>query len=186
MEDEEIIELYWKRDEQAVHETQRAYGDYCRRVACGILNDPQDVEEVLADTWLHAWNSIPPQKPKFLKLYLAKIARNLAFSAFRSRSAAKRGGNAVFVALDELGECVSSPCSAESHYDAQELGETINAFLRTASDKERMVFVRRYFFLDEIPQIARRYSLTETNVRMILSRTRSKLKKYLIQEGYDL
>lgn len=186
MEDSKIVDLFWARDEQAVEESQRAYGGYCFSVAQGILDDPQDAEEVVADTWLHAWNSIPPERPKFLKQYLAKLARNLALSLWRTRTAQKRGGAQLELTLEELGECIPSSATAHGYLEGQELKKSINAFLSAQPRRERNVFLRRYFYLEETAQIATRYGLSETNVFQILSRTRRKLKKYLKKEGYAL
>lgn len=186
MEDHQIIALYIKRDEQAVAETERAYGSYCFSVANNVLNSYPDAEEVVADTWLKAWNTIPPQKPQSLKLYLAKIARNLALSKWRARSAGKRGGGQVLVALEELGDCVSDRQDVGCHLDRKELGRILSAFLRREHPRDRAVFLQRYFYLESTAQISRQFGLTEANVLQILSRTRRKLKKYLIQEGYAL
>lgn len=186
MEDSKIVDLFWSRDERAVEESRQRYGGYCFSVAQGILDDPQDAEEVVADTWLHAWNSIPPERPKFLKQYLAKLTRNLALSLWRSQNARKRGGGQVELALEELGECIPSPATAHGHLEGQELKKSINAFLSAQPRRDRNVFLRRYFYLEETAQIAARYGLTEDNVFQILSRTRRKLKKYLKKEGYAL
>lgn len=187
LEDREIIELYWARDERAIAETQIAYAGYCRAVAANILADPQDVEEVLSDTWFKAWNSIPPQKPAYLKLYLAKITRNLSISACRSQSAQKRGGNVMEVALEELGQCASEGAGTpETEVDALMLRDAIQRFLLNQTRKNRMIFVRRYFYLEETAKIARHYGIRESNVLLILSRMRSQLRKYLHQEGYML
>lgn len=186
MDDKAIIDLYFNRDEQAVRETVLAYGEYCRTVAGNILQNPQDAEEAVADTWLNVWNSIPPQKPRFLKLYLAKITRNIALNTYREQSAQKRGGGQVVLALEELGECVSHSDSVDSRVDERLLRDAIQSFLQRISKKDRMIFVRRYFFLEDTPTIAQRYGLKESNVLLILSRTRTKLKDYLIKEGYAL
>lgn len=186
MDDNTIIGLYFNRDEQAVRETILAYGDYCRTVARNILGNPEDAEEAVADTWLKVWNTIPPQKPRFLKLYLAKITRNIALNTYREQSAKKRGGGQVVLALEELGACVSQSGSVESIIDERLLRNTIQSFLQQISKKDRMVFVRRYFFLEDTSAIAQRYGLKESNVLLILSRTRKRLRDYLIKEGYDL
>lgn len=184
MNDMQIISLFYKRDEQAIRETMDSYGGYCRTVAAAVLQDPADVEEAVADTWLKAWESIPPHNPRYLRLYLGKITRNLALSIWRKNNAYHRGGGQLALALDELGECVSSGDSPEQHVNMQELENAISSFLKSESDIRRAVFLRRYFYLDEISAIALRYSLKETNVRMMLMRTRKRLKKYLVQEGY--
>lgn len=184
MNDEQIIELFYKRDEQAIRESIAAYGAYCRAVAVGVLSDPADAEEAVADTWLAAWDSIPPQHPKHLRLFLGRITRNFAIGIWRKNNACSRGGGQVALALEELGECVSPDTSPEAAVDSKELQRAINAFLKEQPTVRRQVFLRRYFYLEDIPTIAHRYGLREANVRMMLSRTRQKLRKFLIQEGY--
>ena len=184
MNDKKIIDLFFKRDEQAIQESMDAYGTYCRSVAAGILSDPADIEEAMADTWLAAWNSIPPQQPTHLRLFLGRIARNRAIDIWRKDNAERRGGNQVAVALEELSQCTSPSGSPELEVDAKQLAAAINHFLKNERTLQRQVFLRRYFYLEDIPTIAHRYELRAANVRMILSRTRQKLRKYLIQEGY--
>lgn len=186
MNDEKIIELFQKRDERAIKESMAMYGSYCHTVAAGILTDPADVEEAVADTWLAAWDSIPPHIPKYLRLFLGRITRNGAISLWRRNSAQSRGSGQTALALEELGECISLDGSPEMAVSAKELERLITAFLKNEPAMRRKVFLRRYFYLEDIPSIAHRYDLTESNVRMLLSRTRKKLKKYLIQEGYIL
>ena len=186
MEDQQIITLFENRDESAIHAVISAYEKSCRAIASQILHNPADIEEVLSDTWLKVWQSIPPAKPNHLKPFLCKITRNLALNTYRSQSAVKRGGNTVELALDELGECLPGGESPEQQLDGKLLEATIRAFLSTVSQRERMVFIRRYFYLETTAQIARKYGLRESNVLMILSRTRAKLRNYLIQEGYSL
>ena len=186
MNDEKIIELFWHRDEQAIRECITAYEAYCRKIATGILSDPADVEEVLADTWLAAWDCIPPQRPENLRLFLGRITRNSAIGVWRKMNAQCRGGGQVALALEELGECVSSGDSSEDMFSVRELERKITAFLKGQPTVPRQVFVRRYFYLEDTAAIANRYGLRENNVRMMLSRTRQKLRKYLEQEGYTL
>lgn len=186
MDDASIIDLYFNRDEQAIRETDLAYGSYCKTVAHNILQNSEDVEEAVADTWLKAWNSIPPNRPMHLKLYLAKITRNIALNTYREQSAQKRGGGQVVLALEELEECVPHSDSVESTVDRTLIRDAIQAFLQQISKKDRMIFVRRYFYLENTPAIAQRYGLKESNILLILCRTRKKLKNYLIKEGYDL
>lgn len=183
MTDERIIELFWQRDESAVSETALKYGGYCRVVAGNILPSSEDCEECLNDTWLHAWNSIPPQRPKNLRMFLARIARNLAFDRFRKQNAAKRGGGETELILEELSECVSGGNSVENTVLSKELGGAINKFLGTLSERDRNVFIRRYFFAESAEIIAKKYALTANNIMVILTRTRKKLKDYLAGEG---
>ncbi len=184
MTDEQIIERYLARDERAIGQTDTKYGAYCRQVARRILADDMDVEEIVNDTYLRAWNSIPPNQPQELKLYLAKVVRNLALSRWRIGSAEKRGGNVVLMALDELSECVGGGQEPENALEKQELTASIGEFLRGVPERNRHIFLRRYFYLEDISEIAARYGLKESNVLMILSRTRKKLKAHLIKEGY--
>lgn len=183
MTDEKIIELFWQREESAVNETALKYGAYCRVVAGNILSSSEDCEECLNDTWLHAWNSIPPQRPKNLRMFLARIARNLAFDRFRMQNAAKRGGGETALILDELAECISGENSVEDIVLSKEVGGSVNKFLGTLSDRDRNVFIRRYFFAESTEIIAKKYALTANNIMVILTRTRKKLKEYLTGEG---
>lgn len=184
MTDEKIIDLFFKRDEQAIQVSMDTYDRYCRTVAGGILSNPADIEEAVADTWLAAWDTIPPQRPQHLRLFLGRITRNRAIDLWRKNNAECRGGNQVAVALEELSQCTSSSGSPELEVDAKQLADAINFFLKNEHTQQRQVFLRRYFYLEDIPTIAHRYGLRETNVRMMLSRTRQKLRKHLIQEGY--
>lgn len=184
--DEEILALYFRRDEAAVAETEKKYGIYCRHIAARCLPRTEDCEECLSDLYLHVWNAIPPQKPDNLRLYLGAVARNLSFSRWRKLYAAKRGGAAVELALDELSECVPTPGTPEEAVEARELGESINRFLAGLPVRERRVFVRRYYFTDSTAEIALRFGLRENTASAILSRTRKKLRVHLQKEGYTL
>lgn len=184
MEDEKILALYGQRDETAVAMTARKYGSYCQSIAARCLSSREDQEECVSDVWMRAWNTIPPQRPRNLRLYLGAIARNLAFSRFRSLSAEKRGGAAVELALEELGECVPAPGTPEENVESKALGEAINRFLSGLDQRERGIFLRRYYFTETAGEIAERYRLKQGNVQTILSRTRNKLRVFLSKEGY--
>ena len=184
MEDSQIIELYWQKDADAIMETANKYGAYCFTIAENILHNTEDSEECVNDTWLHAWNIIPPQKPNVLRMFLAKITRNLSFDRFHARKAEKRGGGEIVLVLDELAECLAGGSDVEAAYEAAELEQCICCFVRALPERDRNVFVRRYFFTEPISAIAERYSLTVNNVTVILSRTRKKLKTELMKEGY--
>lgn len=186
MTDENIIALFQKRDEQALRECMTEYGSYCRTVAAGILQDPGDVEEAVQDTWLAVWDSIPPHHPRHLRLFLGRITRNAAVSIWRRDNARCRGGGQIPIALEELGECVAGADSPDAAANSRELSRTLSAFLKTEPALRRQVFIRRYFYLEELSAIACRYGKKEANVRMMLSRTRQRLRKYLEQEGYIL
>ena len=184
MEDYKIVALYWKKDENAINETSRKYGAYCFAIADNILHNKEDSEECVNDTWLKAWNAMPPQRPTKLQIFLAKITRNLSFNRFNARSAEKRGGSEIILVLDELAECLASETDIASEYEAKELGQCIRSFVRMLSERDGNIFVRRYFFTESISQIARKYGLTENNIMVILSRTRKKLKAHLVKEGF--
>ena len=184
MEDYQIIDLYWNRSENAISETAKKYGAYCRAIAYGILHSREDAEESVNDTWLGAWNSMPPHRPNILSSFLGRITRNLALNTHRNRSTQKRGGGEVVLALEELTECVPAPGDVQDALDARELGRVIQKFLETQPRRERNIFLRRYFGLEPIPVIADRHGITEVNARKILTRVRNKLRDYLTKEGY--
>ena len=182
MEDQTLIDLYWSRDEAAIAQTAAKYGRLCSYIAGNILKSPEDCEECVNDTYMRAWNSIPPTRPKNFKMFLAKIARNLSFDRWRAKNAAKRGGE-VAACLEELSECIASGESASDAVIADELAAAVNTFLRTLPERDCNVFLRRYFFSDTIQSIASKYGISENNVSLIMTRSRKKLKKHLISEG---
>lgn len=184
MEDEDILDLYFARDEQAVVETDKKYGPYCFTLSNSILNNNQDAEEVVSDTYLKAWHAIPPKRPNIFRLFLAKITRNLAFTRWRNYTAEKRGGGEMTLVLEELEGCLSAAGSAEDSLNAKELVKTIRSFLDTLPVREQDIFLRRYFYVEESEQIAKRYGMKPATVQRTLSRTRAKLKTYLTKEGY--
>ena len=184
MEDIRIIELYFKRKEEAIKETDSKYGSYCFSVAENILHNTEDSEECVSDTWLAAWNAIPPQRPTVLRMFLAKITRNLSFNRFHARNADKRGGGELNLVLDELAECIANESDTENEYIVKELEQSIRLFVRNLPEREGNVFVRRYFFTEPVAVIAKRYHMTDNHVMVVLSRTRKKLKAHLSKEGY--
>lgn len=186
MEDTKILDLYFARDEQAILETDRKYGIYCFSLANAILGNDQDAEEAVSDTYLKTWNAIPPNRPKVLKLFLAKITRNLSFSRWRALSAQKRGGGEMELVLEELEGCIPSPVTVEDAFEAKELAGHIRSFLDTIPPRQQDIFLRRYFFVEESETIASRYGMKPAAVLRSLSRTRAKLKQYLIKEGYGV
>ena len=183
LEDSKIIDLYWARKEQALAETDAKYGNYCRTIARNILRNFEDTEECVSDTWLHAWNSMPPQRPGILSAFLGRITRNLSFDRCKYQQAAKRGGGALPLALDELGECIPSAQRVEYALEQKELTAAIDRFLRTLPEKDCNLFLRRYWYVDSISVIADRYGMKENTVKSILFRTREKLRKFLGEEG---
>ena len=186
MEDRQIIGLYFARDEEAITATKEKYGTYCASVAGNILDAPEDIEEILSDTWLRAWNSIPPLHPANLKLYLARIARNLSFDRFRSQSREKRGGSQIILALEELGHCVAAADHPGTGLEIKELSAAVNDFLTTLPKRDRIIFLRRYFYTQSFEEIAANCGISQGAVRTALSRTRKKLKLHLKKEGFDL
>lgn len=186
MEDEKIIDLYFAREEQAVVETDRKYGKYCFSLANSILGNRQDAEEAVSDTYWKTWNTVPPSRPKVLKLFLAKITRNNAFSRWRRLTADKRGGGEIVLVLEELSQCLAAPGSVEDRLQEKELSKAIRSFLDTLPPREQDIFLRRYFFVEDSNAIALRYGMKPASVLRTLSRTRCKLKDYLIREGYGV
>ena len=185
MTDEMIIALFYKRDESAIQACMEQYGNYCRSIATSILSDSADAEEVVADTWHAAWNAIPPKKPTHLRLFLGRITRNLAIDILRRTQSYRRGCGTPELAIHELTD-IADAKSPEEILDMKELSRSISSFLMELSSQHRYAFVHRYFYLEDISVIAEQLQVTQTNVRMMLSRTRKKLKKFLIQEGYKL
>ncbi|MBE6608091.1 MAG: RNA polymerase sigma factor [Ruminococcaceae bacterium] len=186
MEDREIIELFWSRDESAVSVLDEKYGEFCRHIAFNILHSQEDSEECVNDTYLKVWNAIPPQRPTFLRAFLSRITRNLAFDRCRLKMREKRGGGEVAIALSELENCISSRADVQEEYDTKELGEAIGRFLRTISERDRDVFVARYYFVTEVEEISEKLGIDVKQVWNILSRTRKKLKDFLEKEGYRI
>ena len=180
--DEEIVSMYWARDERALAETERAYGSLCRALARRILRNAEDAEECVSDAYLRLWNRIPPEKPDSLGGYLTRILRNLCLDRLRQQEAAKRGGRAITVSLDEL-SAVTGRDSVESGLMAEELGRAVGRFLRTQSALARTVFLRRYYFFDTRSEIAHRCEISAAQVSVLLSRTRKRLRTYLEKEG---
>lgn len=186
MDDIEIIDLYWRRDEAAISRSADKYGGYCYSVAEGILDSPEDSEECVNDTWLRSWNAMPPQRPSVLRMFFAKITRNLALDRYKRNAAARRGGGEVALVLSELEECIPGGESPEEQAIAGQLRQSVGTFVRGLPKREGCVFARRYFYGEPIAAIARRYAMTEDHIYVILSRTRRKLKAHLRKEGYTL
>ncbi len=184
MDDQKIIELYFQRNDKAIEVTKEKYGSYCAVVANNILADMRDTEECLSDTWLRTWNSIPPQRPSYLRLFLGKITRNLALDVVKKQSRKKRGSGEYELAIDELQEVSTSAYAVEDEIEKKELCKCMNQFLRTLPERDCNIFLRRYFYFESTKQIAGLYNMKESNVLGILSRTRHKLRMYLVQEGY--
>lgn len=186
MEDEAIIELYWSRSERAIAETSAKYGRYCHAIAYNILNNHQDSEECVNDMYLKLWEAIPPERPGRFLAFLGRIVRNLALNRQAQHCAQKRGGGQVEMALEELAECVPSAHNVERVIEEKELGERINIFLSTLPEETRRLFLRRYWYLSPISEMAVAYGMTESRVKVTLFRTRNKLKEFLVKEGIVL
>lgn len=185
MDDRKIVELYWERSESAIRETQKKYGKYCNRIAMNILNSFPDAEECVNDAYLQVWNSIPPKKPLSLAAYIGKIVRNLSINRIVHQSAEKRSARVTTV-LEEAEEFLPSPAGETSLSDELALKEAINGFLATLSAEHRAIFLYRYWYLSSVKEIAKRFKLSESNVKVILHRTRGKFKEYLEKEGIQI
>lgn len=186
MKDNEIIELYFARDEAALEESEKKYGGYCRIVAYNILHDDLDAEECVNDTWLGAWKTIPPHRPKRLSVFLGKITRNLSLNLFKKRNAKKRGFGQTEAALSELEECVPAQTDVEKTAEENLLIESIENFLRALPEQKRNIFIRRYWYFYSVGDIAKTYGITESKTASLLFRMRNELKKHLEKEGIAL
>ena len=186
MEDGAIVALYWERNESAIKETSDKYGRYLMKIAWNILTDREDAEESVNDTYLHAWNAMPPHRPQLLSTFLGKITRHLSIDMYRRRHTAKRGGSEYALSLDELSDCVSGEGSPEESLDLQELAGHINRFLRDQSPEARKLFICRYYYFDPLADAASSLGMTESRAKTLLFRTRQKLKEYLEKEDYVL
>ncbi|MBR1701761.1 MAG: sigma-70 family RNA polymerase sigma factor [Lachnospiraceae bacterium] len=186
MTDAEIIKLYWERDQQAIQLTAEKYEPYCSRIAQNILQDPGDAEECVNDTWLGAWNSMPPQKPQVLAAFLGKLTRNLAINRYRHNTAQKRGGGQAVMVLEELGDLVSGADNVAQEIDRRELVSAINAFLSTLPAEKRSIFLRRYWYFESVADIAVKFGMNENQVSVLLYRLREKLRKHLEKGGFTL
>lgn len=186
MNDQKIIKLYFDRNEQAIKETANKYGNYCTTIARNILGNEEDVKECINDTYLRAWNSIPPNKPTILQAFLGKITRNLSLNRYKHNNAIKRGSNEVPLVLDEIAELVSGTESVEATIDYKELVNAINSFLEELPNDKKNIFVSRYWYFNSIAEIAKCYGMTQNNVSVTLNRLRLKLHNYLLERGFWL
>ncbi len=184
MEDRRIIDLFFNRDEDAIRITQEKYGRLCYKLAYNILNDRADTEECVSDTYLSLWNKIPPERPNNFTAFVCKIVRNLSLKRLEYNSAKKRSSFAT-VSMSELEETLPDNRYAKE-IGEEDLGRLINAFLRKEKETVRNVFLRRYYFHDDIAEIAARYSFSESKVKSMLFHARNKLKKFLIEKGVCL
>lgn len=185
MEDKQIVELYWERSETAIAETEKKYGRYCHYIAYQILYNDEDAEQIVNDTYLKIWNTIPPQRPDLLKSYAGMISRQLALNAYEMQHTQKRGGQVPLV-LDELSECIPGSANSADMGDNIALSDALDRFIRSLPRRTRNIFVRRYFYMSTISEIAEDFFMKESNVTMHLLRTRRKLAQFLKKEGFDI
>ena len=183
MDDKTIVALYWERSEAAIEQSEQKYGKYCYRIADNILHNHEDNQECVNDTWVRAWNAMPPERPTLLQAFLGKITRNLALDRYNFDRAQKRGSEIAQIA-DEYWQCL--PNGEPSLADQSALHDAINGFLATLPAKTRIVFLQRYWYLCPIDQIAAETDLSPANVKVILHRTRRSFKDYLEKEGIDI
>ena len=187
MEDEKILSLYWQRDESAIQETKDKYGPYLYKIAYNILCSLQDSEESVNDTYLAAWDSMPPHRPNVLSTYLGKLTRRISIDIFRRKNRDKRQASEYALSLDELADCISARDGGpEQVLEAQLLADAIGDFLRSISEDTRNLFIGRYYFLDPLKETARYCGMSESKAKSMLFRTRCSLRAYLEKEGFDL
>lgn len=184
MEDHQIIDLYWARNERAITETDAVYGSKLHALADRIVRSHEDAEENVSDTYMKTWNTLPPQRPVYFFAYLAKICRNLALGMLEHRNALKRNADVISLTA-ELEQCIPDR-RVEDAMDGKEIGNLLDCFLTEISRENRMIFLRRYWYADSVQQIAERYGITQSNVKIRLHRTRGKLRAFLEQEGIAL
>ena len=183
MEDSQIVDLYWERNEQAIRAAASKYGDYCYSIAYNILRSREDADESVNDTYLGAWNAMPPHRPNCLRTFLGKITRRVSLKKWRDEHRDKRGGDEVSLALEELSECIPSNASVEESVIAGELSARINRFVGTLAPTERQVFLCRYWYLDSTEEIAEKSGFTVSKVKSMLFRIRKRLYAQLTEEG---
>lgn len=184
MDDSQIIRLYFDRSENAITETGKKYGTYCYSIASNILGIHEDAEETVNDTYLSAWNTIPPHVPNVLAAYLGRITRQLSIDRLRKYRAFKRGGGEIATALEELGECVSDKDEVEGAIYRKELMASINRFLGELKPLERSVFICRYWYLDSTEEIAGKSACSVSKIKSMLLRIRKRLNTHLEKEGF--
>ena len=182
MEDRKIIELFWNRSQDAIHAVAEKYGAYCSKIAHNIMQNTLDAEECVNDTYLQAWKNIPPDKPERLDAYLAKITRNLCLSRLRYDSAQKRGGGQLTLVLSELEGCIPAANTVEQEMEERILAQAIQAFLGSLSAEKRNVFLRRYWYMESVKEIAGAYGMSRSKTASMLHRLRNELKQHLERE----
>ena len=186
MEDEQIVSLYWERSEAAIQETETKYDRYLTKIAFNILADLEDSRESVNDTYLAAWDSMPPHRPSVLSTYLAKITRRISIDRFRYRTRDKRMASEYAISLSELGDCVSGGNTTEDAVNVKLLADAIGIYLRLIPEEARNAFVGRYYYLDPLKEVAAYCGMTESKCKTLLYRTRQGLKEYLEKEGFSV
>ena len=186
MTDQQIVALYWQRSESAIAETDRHYGRYFHYIAYSILQDEEDAKETVNDTYLKAWNTMPPQRPNHLKAFLGRITRQLSINRLEYNTAQKRAGSQYWVTLEELNVCIPADGSGEDFADLMALRDSLEEFLHSLPQQSRRIFIRRYWHLHSISEIATDFSISESKVKSLLMRTRNKLKQHLTEGGFSV
>lgn len=186
MDDKQIVDLYWERSETAISETAKKYGRYCHYIAFNVLHNDEDSEECVNDTYLNAWNSMPPHRPSVLKTFLGKLTRNISLNKYKQLTAEKRGNGQVPLIIDELQECIPAIESTESIIDDMVLVDVFNRFLASLPVEQRKIFMRRYWYMSSVKEIAADYGMGESKVKMSLLRSRNELKRLLEKEGITI
>ena len=184
MEDRQIVDLYWARSESAITETDKKYGRYCHYIAYQILSDDLDAEEIVNDTYLKTWNTVPPNYPDPLKTYVGMISNQLALNRYDEKTAAKRGGGKMPLIFHELDECLADEEESIDIAEAVVLRDLLNRFIWSLPKKTRNIFVRRYWYASSLAEIAEEYGMKESAVAMLMFRTRQKLREFLQKEGF--
>lgn len=186
MDGEEIVRLFFERNEKALAETEKKYRSYLMKIAKNITGSHEEAEECVNDTFLKAWETIPPNKPQNLAAFLGKLTRNLAITRLREYSAEKRGKGEIPLVYEELSDMVSGSLSIEQEHERKELMREISAFLRKQPEKKRNIFICRYWYCMSVRDISERFFMTESNVSVTLNRLRAKLRIYLWKRGYEI
>lgn len=184
MEDGKIIDLYWAREQSALEQTQRKYGRYLTKVAYNILASREDSEESVNDTYLAAWNTMPPHRPDCLCAFLSKLVRRISIDLLRKRETLKRGAGAYMLSLSELSECLPGGKDTEQEAEGKRLSAAVTEFVAALPEKNRRIFLGRYYFLDSVREVARYCGVTEANAKVILHRARQALRTHLEREGF--
>ena len=184
MEDKQILDLYFSRNEEAIAQTERKYGPYCYRIAYNILTNREDAEESVSDTYMAAWRAIPPRRPSILSTFLGKITRHIAIDRWRAGNASRRGGGETALALEELEDCIAGTWDVELQYQRKELVRAYQRFLDALPSEERRVFLCRYWYVDSVEDIGKKFGFSQSKVKSMLYRTRIKLRDQLAKEGF--